>query len=260
MNDGNTYLVEMKGITKSFGRIQALQGVDFSISPDEIVGLVGDNGAGKSTLVKILAGALHADEGSILFDGNQVNVVNPRRAREIGIGIIYQNSALVYNANVRDNIFLGDEPRRSVLGGLLKVVDRKKMNEESWRVLNMVKSTVQSLRTEVQYLSGGQQKTIAIGRVILHEFKLVIMDEPTAGLGVGEVSKFLNVVRQLKHQGTAVIYITHRLQDLFVIADRIVVLRGGANAGERIKDETTQEEIIKMIVGAETSGNQVDNN
>jgi ABC-type sugar transport system ATPase subunit len=256
MGNEDTYLVEMKAIRKNFGRVQALKGVDFHIRPDEIVGLVGDNGAGKSTLVKILVGAIHADDGYIIFNGEQIYIENPRQAREFGFGIIYQNSALIDNANVRDNIFLGDEPKKPIIGGLIKVVDRRKMNEESWRVLEMVHSTVESLKTEVQYLSGGQQKTVAIGRVILHEFKLVIMDEPTAGLGVGEVSKFLDIVQQLKDQGTAVIYITHRLQDLFIIADRIVVLRGGKNAGERVKDETTQEEIIKMIVGTETSASK----
>lgn len=240
----------MHNIAKSFGTIRALKGVDFRVHPDETVGLIGDNGAGKSTLMKILVGAHYPDDGEIVFEGKRVSIENPRTARELGIGIIYQNSALIENASVDANIFLGDEPSKPILGGLIKVVDRKKMREESWRVLNMVKSTVKSLKTEVQYLSGGQQKTVAIGRAILHKYKLVIMDEPTAGLGVKEVAKFLNLVRQLKNEGTSVVYITHRLDDLFVVADRVVVLRGGANAGERPIQDTTEEELIKLMVGS----------
>jgi len=256
MKQGNYFLVKMTGTYKNFGRIQALRGVDFKVRYDEIVGLVGDNGAGKSTLVKILVGAYTADAGEIFFKGKKVTINNPKQAREMGIGIIYQDSVLIDNASVEANIFLGDEPKRPVLGGLLKIVDRKKMREESWRVLRMVRSTVNSLRTEVQFLSGGQQKTVAIGRAILHKFKLVIMDEPTAGLGVKEVSKFLDIVHQLKEQGTAVIYITHRLQDLFVIADRVVVLREGTWGGERKIEETTPDEIIRLIVGADNSNSR----
>jgi simple sugar transport system ATP-binding protein len=245
-----TILVQMQNMSKAFGRIQALQDVHFCIHKDEIVGLIGDNGAGKSTLMKILVGALLPDEGEILFEGKRVTIENPREARELGIEIIYQNSALIDNASVEANIFLGEEPKKPLLGGILKVVDRKKMYRESWRVLGMVKSTVKSLKTEVQYLSGGQQKTVAIGRAILHRYKLVIMDEPTAGLGVKEVGKLLGIVRQLKEQGTAVVYITHRLEDLFAIADRVVVLRGGTNAGERAIHEVRDEDLIKMMVGS----------
>jgi len=179
----STSLVKMEKISKNFGAVSALRDVDFEVWPDEIVGLVGDNGAGKSTLVKVLVGAYQADKGQIYFEGQPVKILNPKQAKNLGIGIIYQNSALIDNASVEANIFLGDEPRKPVLGGLFYIVDRKKMREESWRVLNRVRSTVRSLKTEVQYLSGGQQKTVAIGRVILHQFKLVIMDEGEQVLG-----------------------------------------------------------------------------
>jgi ABC-type sugar transport system ATPase subunit len=254
MQEDNGCLVEMQGISKKFGAVNALQGVEFKVYPSEIVGLIGDNGAGKSTLMKILVGAYHPDEGEIYFEGKKVTIEDPRVAREIGIGIIYQNSALIDNARVDVNIFLGDEPKKPILWGLLNLVDRKKMRSESWRVLNMIKSTVRSLRTEVQYLSGGQQKTIAIGRAILRKYKVIIMDEPTAGLGVKEVAKFLDLVRDLKKQGTTVIYITHRLEDLFAVSDRVIVLQGGRNAGVRDIQQTDEEELIRLMVGTMKNG------
>ncbi len=243
-------LIRMHNIVKNFGTVQALKGVDFVIYPKEIVGLIGDNAAGKSTLVKILVGAYYADNGEIYFENQKVFINNPRTARDIGIGIIYQDSGLIENANVSENIFLGDEPSKAILGRFIRIVDRRKMQKESYRVLDKVKSTINSIRTEVQYLSGGQQKTVAIGRAILRQYKLVIMDEPTAGLGVKEVGKLLELVKQLKSQGTSVVYITHRLEDLFAVVDRVVVLRAGTNAGERKIDETTDEELIKLMVGS----------
>jgi len=249
MKENDNSLVRMNNIVKSFGTVQALKGVNFEIYPKEIVGLIGDNAAGKSTLMKILVGAYDPDEGEIYIENKKVLIENPRIARELGIGIIYQDSGLIENACVDENIFLGDEPQKAIFGGIIKIVDRKKMREESYRVLNMIKSTIESLRTEVQYLSGGQQKTVAVGRAILRKYKLVIMDEPTAGLGVNEVMKLLNLVRQLKEQGTSVIYITHRLEDLFAVVDRVVVLKGGTNAGERKIQDTTDEELIKLMVG-----------
>ena len=259
-NNVNTnYLIRMNNIVKNFGTVQALKGVNLEVYPNEIVGLIGDNAAGKSTLMKILVGACHPDDGEIYVENKKVFMNNPRTARDLGIGIIYQNSGLIENASVDENIFLGDEPTKAILGGIIKIVDIKKMREESYKVLEMVKSTIKSLRTEVQYLSGGQQKTVAVGRAILRKHKLVIMDEPTAGLGVKEVRKLLDLAQQLKEQGTSVIYITHRLEDLFIIVDRVVVLRGGTNAGERKIQETTDEELIKLMVGSIESSSIISN-
>jgi len=246
----NVELIRMNNIVKNFGSVQALNKVNFVVNRNEIVGLIGDNAAGKSTLMKTLVGVHHADEGEIYVENKKVIIDNPRVARDLGIGIIYQHSGLIENAGVVENIFLGDEPSKPFLGRHIRIVDRKKMQEESYRVLDKVKSTIKSLKTEVQYLSGGQQKTVAIGRAILRQHKLVIMDEPTAGLGVREVSKLLELIKQLKSQGTSVIYITHRLEDLFAVVDRVVVLRVGTNAGERKIEETTEEELIKLMVGS----------
>jgi len=189
------------------------------------------------------------DDGEIYVNGKKVLIDNPRTAKENGIGIIYQNSGLIESANVSENIFLGDEPSKPILGGIIRIVDQKRMRDESYRVLDMIKSTIQSLTTEVQFLSGGQQKTVAIGRAILRKHRLVIMDEPTASLGVKEVAKLLNLVKRLKDQGTSIIYVTHRLKDLFIVADRVVVLRDGQNSGERKIQETSDEDLIKLMVG-----------
>lgn len=255
-NEIKDSLIRMVNIKKNFGSVQALKGVNFEVYKNEIVGLIGDNAAGKSTLMKVLVGAHHMDGGDIFIENNKVSIDNPRTAKELGIGIIYQDSSLVGNAGVMENIFLGDEPSKAILGRwFIKVVDRKKMREESYRVLNVVKSTIKSLRTEVQFLSGGQQKTVAIGRSILRKHKLIIMDEPTAGLGVQEVSKLLDLIRRLKDQGTSVIYITHRLEDLFAVVDRVIVIRDGTNAGERKIEETSEDELIKLMVGTVKSNN-----
>jgi ABC-type sugar transport system ATPase subunit len=242
---GDTPLLEARGISKTFLHVQALDQVAFRVYPGEIVALVGDNGAGKSTLMKILCGAYHADRGQIFVDGREVTIRNPHDAQALGIAVVYQDLALVNHRDVASNVFLGREPTR-----WLGTVDKGRMVRESREVLSRLKINIPSVYTLVGLLSGGQRQAVAIARAIHQGGRLVFMDEPTAALGVQEQGKVLRLIEDLKAQGAAVVVISHNLQHVFHVADRIVVLRGGQNAGERIKAETTPEEIVSLIVGA----------
>jgi ABC-type sugar transport system ATPase subunit len=240
-------LIELRGISKTFGHVQALQDVDFSLYPGEVVGLVGDNGAGKSTLIKIIAGVYQPDAGTILVNGSPVTVRNPRDAMAHGIATVYQNLALVDQRDVAANVFLG----RELVRGL--VLDRSRMLEESAQVLEDLRIDIPSAQTPVGLLSGGQRQAVAIARAI-HQgggTRLVIMDEPVAALGIEESRKVLRLISRLKDQGRAVIVISHNLEHVFSVADRIVVLRRGRLVGIRRREETTADEIVRFIVGAE---------
>lgn len=240
-------LVELRGISKAFGHVQALQGVDFSLYPGEVVGLVGDNGAGKSTLIKIIAGVYQPDAGTIRVDGSLVTLRNPRDAMALGIATVYQNLALVDQRDVAANIFLG----RELVRGL--VLDRSRMLNESAQVLQDLRIDIPSAQTPVGLLSGGQRQAVAIARAI-HQgggTRLVIMDEPVAALGIEESRKVLRLITRLKAQGRAVIVISHNLEHVFSVADHIVVLRRGRLVGVRRKAETSADEIVRLIVGAE---------
>lgn len=239
-------LLEARGICKSFLHVQALQDVNFRVYPGEIVALVGDNGAGKSTLMKILCGAYHADRGQILIEGREVTIRNPHDAQALGIAVVYQDLALINQRNVASNVFLGREPKRG-----FGVVDKPRMVRESRQVLQRLKINIPSVYTQVGLLSGGQRQAVAIARAIHQGGRLIFMDEPTAALGVQEQAKVLKLIEDLKAEGTAVVVVSHNLQHVFHVADRIVVLRGGRNAGERPKAETTPEEIVRLIVGAD---------
>jgi ABC-type sugar transport system ATPase subunit len=240
-------LLELRGISKAFGHVQALQGVDFSLYPGEVVGLVGDNGAGKSTLIKIIAGAYQPDAGTIRVNGSLVNIRNPRDAMAQGIATVYQNLALVDQRDVAANVFLG----RELVRGL--VLDRSRMLQESAQVLEDLRIDIPSAQTPVGLLSGGQRQAVAIARAVHQERGtwLVIMDEPVAALGIEESRKVLRLITRLKDQGRAVIVISHNLEHVFSVADRIVVLRRGRLVGIRRREETTADEIIRFIVGAE---------
>jgi len=240
-------LVELRGISKAFGHVQALQGVDFRLYRGEVVGLVGDNGAGKSTLIKVIAGAYQPDAGTIQVDGRPVTFRNPRDAMALGIATVYQNLALVDQRDVAANIFLGHELVRGL------VLDRRRMLEESAQVLQQLRTDIPSVQTPVGLLSGGQRQAVAIARAV-HQggrTRVVIMDEPVAALGIQESRKVLRLIAQLKAQGIAVIVISHNLEHVFSVADRIVVLRRGRLVGVRHKAETTAAEIVRLIVGAE---------
>jgi ABC-type sugar transport system ATPase subunit len=238
--------VEMNGICKTFGHVQALQEVDFNLYDAEVVGLVGDNGAGKSTLIKIISGAYRPDAGTIHVDGQPVTFHSPRDAMHMGIATVYQNLALVDQRDVASNIFLG----RELVRGL--VLDRGRMLEESVDVLRILRSDIPSVEVSVGFLSGGQRQAVAIARAIHQSAaRLVIMDEPVAALGIEESRKVLRLIRRLKDQGHGVIVISHNLEHVFSVADRIVVLRRGRLVGVRRKAETNAAEIVRLIVGAE---------
>ena len=215
-----------------------------------MLALAGDNGAGKSTLIKIVSGVLRPDEGEIRYKGEPVAFTGPSQARERGIETIYQDLALADNLDVGENVFLGREPRSRVLG-LLPRIDRRAMREAAHEVLDTLDIDIprRKLREPVRNLSGGQRQAVAIGRAIYWKAELLIMDEPTAALGVPEQRKVRELIMRLKTQGVAVIFISHNLQDIFAVADRILVLRRGLKAGERLPAETSGDEIVKLMVG-----------
>ncbi|MEN3186695.1 MAG: ATP-binding cassette domain-containing protein [Atribacterota bacterium] len=241
-------ILVLKGITKYFGGVHALEDVDFEVYPQEIVALVGDNGAGKSTLVKIIAGVHQPTRGQIFFLNRPVEIRNPHDAQALGIEIVYQELALIETRDVPANFFLGREP---VKGWGRIFVDRKKMIEDTVRTLKELGIVLPSLRTLVRYLSGGQRQALAIGRVMPWGGRIIIMDEPTAALGVKESRRVLDLILRLKEKGCSVIVISHNMRHVFNVADRIVVLRGGRKVGDKRKAETTPDEVVKLIVGAE---------
>ena len=239
-------ILELKGIDKRFGYIQALEKVDFELFTGEVVALVGDNGAGKSTLVKIASGAIQPDTGEICVRNKKVTFEGPRNAMDLGIAVLYQDLALVDCRNVLSNLFLGREPQR--MGGLL--VDRNWMEQGSKMILNGLRLNIPSVKTPVQYLSGGQRQGIAIGRAISQGAKIIFLDEPTAALGVRESRQVLTLIEELKKAGCSVVVISHNLAHVFSVADRIFVLRRGRKVGVWRKKETTADEIVAAITGA----------
>ena len=239
----------MIGISKKFGEIKALDNVSISLQRGEVVGLVGDNGAGKSTLMKILAGAYPPTEGKIFFEGKEVRFSHPGEARKLGIEMIYQDLALAENMDVVENVFLGSELEKTVLGGLTKVIDRQRMEREAWETLQKLKIEITSLNSKIETLSGGQRQSVAIARAIRSNAKLVIMDEPTAALGISEVERLLALVRELKKRDITVIIVSHRLEDILRVGDRVIVLRHGRCVGNKRLEETDTDEIRKAIIG-----------
>lgn len=244
-------IISAVNLTKRFGGLTAVDNASLDVKAGEVIGLVGDNGAGKSTFIKMIAGAYQPDEGELYFDGKKVAFSSPREARDLGIETIYQDLALAENLDVGSNIFLGREVKRGYLGGLIRTLDRKKMREESSIVLDRLDIKIPSLTQQIRNLSGGQRQTVAIARSIYWNARMMIMDEPTAALGVSEQRKVLTLVRTLAGQGVPVIIISHNMQDIFAVADRIVIMRRGKKVGERIATETTPDEIVKLMVGAE---------
>jgi ABC-type sugar transport system ATPase subunit len=243
-------VLECVEVSKRFGGVHALNRVSFELGRGEVLALAGDNGAGKSTLIKIVSGVLRPDEGECRYKGEAVAFTGPRQARERGIETIYQDLALADNLDVGENVFLGREPRSRVLG-LLPRIDRRAMREAAHEVLDTLDIDIprRKLREPVRNLSGGQRQAVAISRAIYWKAELLIMDEPTAALGVPEQRKVRELIMRLKTQGVAVIFISHNLQDIFAVADRILVLRRGLKAGERLPAETTGDEIVKLMVG-----------
>lgn len=247
-NMENTPVVEMKNISKSFGAVRALIDVNLTLHKNEILGLVGDNSAGKSTLMKILTGAYNADEGEILFEGSPVHITNPRESRELGIEMVYQDFALCGNLDISTNIYLGKWPTKR--GWLKKwFVDVKTMDTQSWQILQKLKVDASSVKLKVEGLSGGRQQSVAIGRVISFDPKVIILDEPTANLSVTATQQVLDLMLELKNtHNVAMIIISHRLQDIFAVGDRVMVLKRGRRVGERVIKDTHEQDVLSMIV------------
>jgi simple sugar transport system ATP-binding protein len=238
-------LVAARGISKSYGHVAALRDVSIELPEGETTALVGDNGAGKSTLIKILCGVIQPDEGTITVNGEHASFGSPRDSRAAGITAVYQDLALADNLSVADNVFLGRTPTRGPR------VDRRRMAREAAEVLSELGINVPSVKARVEKLSGGQRQSVAIARAVHEGGRLMILDEPTAALGVQEATKVLKIIQDLRHRGIATLVVSHNLEHVFHLADRIVVLRGGRLVGSRRKSETTHSEIVHMIVGGD---------
>ncbi len=243
-------LVEMRAISKSFGAVQALQNVDLVLDYDEVLGLIGDNAAGKSTLMKILSGAYIADEGEILLEGDKVHITKPEDSRNLGIEMVYQDFALAGNIDVSGNVFLGREISLKGLGRLLNMLNRRKMDQESERLLDRLNIDVESVRLKVENLSGGQRQSVAIGRSTAFNAKVIIMDEPTASLSVAVVGRVLELIKQLKEHGVSIIMISHRLEDILEVSDRVMVLRQGRRVGDMKNEDLDIPDLVAYMVGA----------
>ena len=243
-------LLEMKGIWKRFGAVEALRGVDIRVEHAEIVGIVGDNGAGKSTLMKIITGVHIPDSGEIYLNGERVHIHSPEDTRRLGIEMIYQDLTLARQQSVATNIFLGREPLKNYLGGLIKVINYRAMYTKSLQLLGQLNIHLDFVHQKVGELSGGQQQAVAIARVLSStQPLLIIMDEPTAALAVKEVGKVLDLARRLQKQGISVILISHRLEDIFEVCDRVIVLRRGKKVGDLPIHATNLDEVIRLMVG-----------
>ena len=242
-------MLEVKGVSKHFEGVKALNDVSLHLNAGEVLALAGDNGAGKSTLIKVISGVHAPDTGVLTYMDQPLRTNSPLQARNLGIETIYQDLALADNLNVGANIFLGREPMKPFLG-LTKVIDRQKMLQESRNVLHSLDIEIpeSSLERPVRTLSGGQRQAIAISRAIYWNAKLLIMDEPTAALGVPEQRKVLELIAKLRSQQIGIIFISHNLNDIFAASDRILVLRQGHVVGESKISETSREKVVSQMV------------
>jgi D-xylose transport system ATP-binding protein len=246
-------LLELKGVSKSFGAVRALTDVDFEVGPGEVVALVGDNGAGKSTLIKAISGIQPGDTYKARFEGRDVNLNTPQDATHIGIATVYQDLALADNLDVVENLFLGHEV--SGAGGGLGLLDETAMEQKALDLMKQLAvTTIRNVRTEVGSLSGGQRQSVAIARSLLGDPKIVMLDEPTAALGVAQTRQVLDLVKRLKDRGLGVVVISHNLQDVFEMADRVIVLRLGQRVATFDRATSTPDQVVGAITGASANG------
>jgi D-xylose transport system ATP-binding protein len=248
--NGDGALLSLRGVTKRFGPVQALDRADLDVRAGEVVGLVGDNGAGKSTLVKTIAGIYSPDEGEFSFDGKPVKIHGPNDAVALGIATVYQDLALCDNLDVVANLFLGREETSNGIGDVTRALDEVGMEHRSHELLQNLAVTIPSLRSEVGTLSGGQRQQVAVARSLLGEPKLVMLDEPTAALGVAQTAQVLGLIKRLRERGLGVLVISHNLADVFEVTDRIVVLRLGRVAASFETASASQEDVVAAITGA----------
>ena len=236
-------ILTLRGITKQFGAVNALSDIDLDVYPGEVLALVGDNGAGKSTLIKILAGVHAPTSGTIAFDGEELTIESPQAALDMGIATVFQDLALCDNLSIIENLFLGREIRPYRM-------DSIEMEVQSWDLLRQLSAKIPTVHAHVSSLSGGQRQTVAIARSLLGSPKLILLDEPTDALGVEQTAEVLNLVDRLKERGLAVIFISHNMQNVQAVADRIAVLRLGRNNGVFINAETSSDALVSAITGS----------
>ena len=236
---------ELRGISKRFGAVQALSNVDFEVYPAEVVGLVGDNGAGKSTLIKVISGTYRPDEGEYIFEGRPVNITSPREANTLGIQTVYQDLALCDNLDVVANMFLGRELTTDM--GTLNEVE---MEQQALKHVRTLHVRIPSVRTPIASLSGGQRQSVAVARAAMWNSKVVLLDEPTAALGVEQTQQVKELIRRLREQGLGVVVISHNLADVFDVSDRIIVMRLGHRVATFNTHKVNQEQVVGAITGA----------
>ena len=250
---GNEEVLALEGIGKSYGPVQALEGVDFKVRSGEVVALVGDNGAGKSTLVKVIAGIHHADSGRVLFNGQPVAIAKPNDAVALGIATVHQDLALCDNLDVVANLFLGREETDNGAGLVLRSLDETDMERQTHELLGGLAVTITDVRAEVGTMSGGQRQQVAISRALLGEPKVMILDEPTAALGVRQTAQVLDLIKRVRDQGQGVVLVSHNLANVFAVADRIFVLRLGKPAGDFDSADVSEERVVAAITGADVN-------
>ena len=246
-NDSTSPLLSVENVSKRFGGTQASSNLSLDLYPGEVLALAGDNGAGKSTLIKMISGVYQPDSGQIKYQGKTISHQSPHQVRDLGIETIYQDLALADNLDVGINIFLGRERMKRVFG--LPVLDRKYMRRESVGALKHLGIELNDLTMPVRYLSGGQRQAIAISRAVYWKARVLIMDEPTAALGVPEQREVKDLIKRLQQEGVAIIFISHNLTDIFDVSDRIFVLDRGRKAGERLIGDTNEDEVVAMMMG-----------
>jgi D-xylose transport system ATP-binding protein len=244
-------LLELRGVSKRFGAVQALSGVDFEVYAGEVVGLVGDNGAGKSTLIKSISGIYPIDEGEFIFEGQQVSVKGPNDATGLGISTVYQDLALCDNLDVVANLYLGREETEKGIGRYFRLLFEVGMERRAVEVLRSLAVRLPSVRTAIASLSGGQRQSVAVARSVMWNSKVVLLDEPTAALGVAQTRQVLDLIRTLRDQGLGVVVISHNLADVFEVVDRIIVLRLGRRVATFDVHAATREQVVGAITGAE---------